>query len=221
MKNFQKRDKIFAVFACYICMKQKVLITSAVILLLLISIPSIYSIMAKTPQQPYKELGKKGEVEFRYYPEAVMASVTSSDPTYKGSANKNFRVLAGYIFGNNQSNNQIAMTAPVHMEMENGQSTMSFVMPDGYNLSNLPKPTSGAVELHKAPEEYLAVIRFGGWASDEKIERKKKELSEALLKLGIEHNNNFRFLGYNAPWDFLFRRNEIIVGIAQSAVPAM
>lgn len=201
-------------------MKRKLLIGSAVILLLIISIPYIYSIMAKTPQQPYKELGKKDELEFRYYPASVMASVTNSNPTYKGSANKSFRVLAGYIFGGNQSSNKIAMTAPVHMQMENGQSTMSFVMPEGYNLNNLPKPSSGAIELHTSPEEYVAVIRFGGWASDEKIERRKNELNAALTKLGVKHNNNFRYLGYNAPWDILFRRNEIVVGISKEAVPA-
>ncbi len=201
-------------------MKRKLFISSVVILLLTIAIAFITTIMAKTPQQPYKELGKKDELEFRYYPAAVLASVTNSNPTYKGSANKNFRVLAGYIFGGNQSSNKIAMTAPVHMQMENGQSTMSFVMPEGYNLNNLPKPSSGSIELHKSPEEYVAVIRFGGWASDEKIESRKKELNQQLSKLGIKHQNNFRFLGYNAPWDFLFRRNEIIVGISKESVPA-
>ena len=201
-------------------MKRKLFISSVVILLLTIAIAFITTIMAKTPQQPYKELGKKDELEFRYYPAAVLASVTNSNPTYKGSANKNFRVLAGYIFGGNQSSNKIAMTAPVHMQMENGQSTMSFVMPEGYNLNNLPKPSSGSIELHKSPEEYVAVIRFGGWASDEKIESRKKELNQHLSKLGIKHQNNFRFLGYNAPWDFLFRRNEIIVGISKESVPA-
>ncbi len=177
--------------------------------------------MAKTPQQQYKELGRKGELEFRFYPESVMASVTNSDTTYRGSSNKNFRVLAGYIFGGNQNSDKIAMTAPVHMEMGNGKSTMSFVMPEGYNLNNLPKPSSGSIELHKSHEEYVAVIRFGGWASDEKIEAKKKELHDLLQQAGIKHNNNFRFLGYNAPWDFLFRRNEIIVSINKESIMAI
>ena len=172
--------------------------------------------MAKTPQQPYKELGKRDDIEFRYYPKAIMASVTNNNPTYKGSANQNFRVLAGYIFGSNKSNDKIAMTAPVHMQMDNGKSTMSFVMPEGYSLDNLPQPSSGAIELHQSPEEYVAVIRFGGWASDEKIETKKQELHQMLTKMGIEHKNNFRFLGYNAPWDLPFRRNEIIVGISKN-----
>ena len=192
-------------------MKKKIAISSLIVLAILIV--TIGKIMAKTPQQPYKELGKKGELEFRFYPESVMASVTSSKNTYKESSNQNFRVLAGYIFGGNQSSNKIAMTAPVHMEMTKEKSTMSFVMPEGYNLNNLPKPSSGAVALHKSPEEYVVAIRFGGWASDEKIEEMKKELAELLKREGIKHQNNFRDLGYNAPWDLLFRRNEIIVSI--------
>ncbi len=200
-------------------MKRKYLYGS-VVLFLLLFIPFIASIMAKTPQQPYRELGSKGAVEFRYYPAAVMASVTSDEPTYKGSANRNFRELAGYIFGGNQRNDKIAMTAPVHMDMHDGKSTMSFVMPEGYMLENLPEPNTTAVTLHPSPEEYVAVIRFGGWASDKKIEEMKQELATQLSGLGIVHHNNFRFLGYNAPWDILSRRNEIIVGIDQDAVPA-
>lgn len=200
-------------------MKKKLIIISSVIVLLIVTIVLINTLMAKTPQQPYKELATKEDIEFRFYPEAVMASVTNNDGTYRGSSNKNFRVLAGYIFGGNQGNNKIAMTAPVHMQMESGQSTMSFVMPEGYNLENLPKPSSGAIQLHKSAEEYVAVIRFGGWASDEKIESKKNELYNQLSKLGIKHLNNFRFLGYNAPWDILFRRNEIMVSIRKEAVP--
>jgi hypothetical protein len=196
-------------------MKKKIAVSSVIVLTILIV--TIGKIMAKTPQQPYKELGKKGELEFRFYPESVMASVTSSKNTYKESSNQNFRVLAGYIFGSNQKSDKIAMTAPVHMEMTKEKSTMSFVMPQGYNLDNLPKPSSASIALHKSPEEYVAVIRFGGWASDEKIEEKKKEIHEQLTKFGIKHNNNFRFLGYNAPWDFLFRRNEIIVSIDKEA----
>lgn len=200
-------------------MKRRLVIASGILLVLLISITLIYTIMARTPQQPYTELNKTGDIEFRYYPKAVLASVTNNDPSYRGSANKNFRVLAGYIFGNNQGSNKIAMTAPVHMEMQEDKSTMSFVMPEGYTLENLPKPSSGAIQLHQVHEEYVAAIRFGGWASDEKIERKKKELNDELLKLDIKHNNDFRYLGYNAPWDIFFRRNEIIVSISKNSVP--
>ena len=199
-------------------MKRIVFFVAAVLLLIT---AIIYFTMAKTPLQPYTELGKKGMIEFRYYPVAIMASVTNSDPTYKGSSNSNFRVLAGYIFGGNQAGQKIAMTAPVHMETGKDGSTMSFVMPEGFTLEKLPRPRSGAVELHESPEEYVAVMRFGGWASDQVIETQKKELAEQLAALGIQHRNNFRFLGYNAPWDIFFRRNEVIVGIDKSELPVL
>jgi len=186
-------------------------------LILLCATISIHYIMAKTPQQPYQKIGSQGTLEFRYYPESVMATVNDPDTTYRGSSGKNFRALAGYIFGGNEKSQKIAMTAPVHMNWDNGGSSMSFVMPDGYNLNNLPAPSTASVKLHKTEEEYVAVIRFGGYASDKKIAEKQKELDELLKKEGIEHLNNFRFLGYNAPWDFLFRRNEIIVGISKES----
>ena len=177
----------------------------------------MHYIMAKTPQQPYQKIGSRGALEFRYYPEAVMATVSNSDSTYEGSSGKNFRVLAGYIFGGNEKNQKIAMTAPVHMNRHENGYNMSFVMPEGYNLNNLPAPSTAAVKIHKMEEEYVAVIRFSGYASDKKIAEKQKELDELLKLEGIEHLNNFRFLGYNAPWDFLFRRNEIIVSISKES----
>lgn len=177
--------------------------------------------MAKTPQQLYKEIATLGNLELRYYPEAIMATVKNKDTTFGGSSGKNFRVLAGYIFGSNASNEKIAMTAPVHMTFEKDTSTMSFVMPQGYNLNNLPTPSGSSIDLHKAEEEYVAVIRFGGYASDDKINMKQDALKDLLKQEGIGHNNNFRYLGYNAPWDFLFRRNEILVGISKDSAMKM
>jgi len=180
----------------------------------------MHYVMAKTPQQPYLKIGSKGSLEFRYYPEAVMATVNNPDSTFRGSSGKNFRALAAYIFGGNEKSQKIAMTAPVHMDWDNKGSSMSFVMPDGYNLNNLPAPVGAAVKLHKTEEEYVAVISFGGYASDKKIAEKETELKQLLKETGIKHFNNFRYLGYNAPWDFLFRRNEVIVGISKESVMA-
>ncbi len=194
-------------------MKRAIYLSLALVALLLVSSLIIHKLIARTPQQPYREIGSLGFVEFRYYPEAIMATVKNKDTTFQGSSGENFRVLAGYIFGSNDSNEKIAMTAPVHMNFEKDASYMSFVMPQGYNLNNLPTPSGSSIDLHKTEEEYVAVIRFGGYASDNKIKSKRDELKDLLKQEGIEHDNNFRYLGYNAPWDFLFRRNEIIVGI--------
>lgn len=200
-------------------MKTIILITAALLILVFLSLKAAPLFTSKVPQQAYTELGSQNKVEFRYYPSAVMASVVTSDTTYDKAANKSFRTLAGYIFGGNQTQEKIAMTAPVHMDMSGGKTTMSFVMPEGYSLNNLPQPQSGKVMLGVSAAEYVAVIRFRGWASDSKIAAMKKELSECLKSQHIPHQSNFRYLGYNAPWDLINRRNEIIVGIDSTSVP--
>lgn len=177
----------------------------------------LYS-MAQTPLQPYKTLGKKGNIEFRYYPSAYLASITQNETSYRGAANRGFRVLADYIFGNNKTNQSIAMTAPVHMAFDSGRTTMSFVMPEGYTLDNLPKPVSSSVTIHPSKEEYVAVLRFGGWASDEVINEKRAQLEKELAAIGIKPIGNVRFLGYNAPWDVFFRRNEVVFPLDPSSL---
>jgi len=92
-------------------------------------------------------------------------------------------------------------------------SSMSFVMPADYNLDNLPKPNDSTIRLEKSEDQYVAAIQFGGFANDEEIKKYASKLEEALKESDIIYYGNFRFLGYNAPFQLLGRRNEIIVNI--------
>ncbi|MEQ8363460.1 MAG: heme-binding protein [Cyclobacteriaceae bacterium] len=195
-------------------MNKSTLIVTGVVVLVISSIIIFYMIMGNTPEQPYKEVKKVGDIEIRYYPKAWMATVTSKETTYKKSSNNNFQKLAAYIFGSNQGKKEIAMTAPVRMDFDVNQSQMSFVMPEGYDRNNLPAPLNSEIQLHESEAEYVAVLRFGGYASDDKIEKKKKQLFAELESLGIQHSNNIHYLGYNAPWDIVFRRNEVVATIS-------
>jgi hypothetical protein len=196
-------------------MNKSTLIIAGVVVLLLAGILIFYRIMGKTPEQPYTVVKKVGNIEIRYYPKAWMATVASNEITYKKSSSNNFRKLASYIFGGNQGKKQIAMTAPVRMNFETTKSEMSFVMPEGYTRENLPAPLSNEIQLHESAAEYVAVLRFSGYASDSKIVEKKKQLFTELESLGITHSNTIRYLGYNAPWDILFRRNEVVTNISK------
>ena len=167
-----------------------------------------------TEQQPYQSIRRGKDFEVRYYPEATMATVTAGASTYKELGSSGFRKLAGYIFGGNQQNQQIAMTAPVHMEMTDTASSMSFVMPARYSKDQLPAPVNPEVVIKSVPAEYVAVISFGGFASDSKINRYSERLRRALEKQGIQYTGNFRYLGYNPPFQVIGRRNEIMVHIA-------
>jgi hypothetical protein len=133
--------------------------------------------------------------------------------TYKEMAYPGFRKLAGYIFGGNEQNQKIAMTAPVHMQMTDSGSTMSFVMPSGFNKENLPSPIDSSVKIQMSSEEHVAAITFGGYSNDKKIKSYSETLRKLLNENGIKHSDNFRFLGYNPPYQFWDRKNEIIVQV--------
>lgn len=168
---------------------------------------------SKTEKQKYRLVLKAKEFEIRYYPSATFATIFSDATNYKGVANKGFRKLAGYIFGGNEKKESISMTAPVRMSMSDKGSSMSFIMPEKYSNQSLPLPNDKSITIQNSNPEYVAVISFGGYASDEKITMYKDKLMEALAKEKIQAKGSFSFLGYNAPFQFLGRTNEVIIPI--------
>jgi hypothetical protein len=173
----------------------------------------IYFTMANTETQRYKIIKTTKDFEIRLYPSATTATTTMDAKTYKELSSAGFRKLASFIFGGNNANKNIAMTTPVHMDINDSQSSMSFVMPSNYDKDNLPKPNDSSITIKTTTEEYVAVIRFDGYANDEKIKNYAAKLESALKANEIKYYGNFRFLGYNAPYQFWGIRNEIIVSI--------
>ena len=163
--------------------------------------------------QKYRVVKKEDGFEIRFYPKATFATIRSSGTNYKQVSSGGFRKLAGYIFGGNDQNKSIAMTAPVRMEMSESGSAMSFVMPDKYDLASLPKPKDATVEIKQSEPVYAAVIAFGGYANDEKINDYNNKLVALLKKKNIKIIGQFNFLGYNAPFQFIRRKNEISIPI--------
>ncbi len=181
--------------------------------LLLIIISFTFKTMAKTEEQKYQVVYTEKEFEIRFYPSATLATVYSNAKSYKELSGNGFRMLAGYIFGGNESDTKISMTSPVHMDINNSESAMSFVMPSSYNKENLPKPDNSRVKIEKTEDEYVAVIRFGGYASDDDIQKYSEKLAKLLNEKGITYFGKFRLLGYNPPYEFIRRRNEVIVSV--------
>ena len=164
-------------------------------------------------KQKYRLVQSEKVYEIRHYPPAMLATIYSSAKSYRQISTPGFRALAGFIFGGNESNTRISMTAPVHVDINDSTSSMSFVMPSKYDEQSLPTPRDSRVKLEKSQAEYVAVLKFGGYANDEKIARYSDKLRKALEKKGISYSGNFRFLGYNPPYQFIGRRNEIIVSV--------
>ncbi len=169
--------------------------------------------MAKTEEQAYKVVHSEKEFEIRYYPSATLATVYSEARSYKELSGPGFRKLAGYIFGGNESDTRISMTSPVHMDIKNSGSSMSFVMPSSFRKENLPNPDDPDIKIEKTEDEYVAAIRFSGYASDEDIRTYSEMLKKLLTDKGIKFYGDFRYLGYDPPYKFIGRRNEIIVSV--------
>jgi hypothetical protein len=193
----------------------KIFLIITIIILILFSIFQIYTAMAtgKTETQAYKVIRAEKLFEIRYYPAAVMARISSTSKSYRDLGSSGFSKLAKYIFGGNSENKQIAMTSPVHMDIGDSISTMAFVMPSNFDKDNLPKPNNADIVIETSKPEYVAVIKFGGFASTERINEHKNILENALKDKGLTYYGNFRYLGYNPPFQLFGRRNEVIVAL--------
>jgi hypothetical protein len=194
-------------------MKNIIIIASISIIVIIIFLTSIIMAVNKTEEQKYTLILKENDFEIRFYPATVVATIKSNAKSYKELSGPGFNKLAGYIFGGNETNKSISMTAPVHMDINDTVSSMSFVMPAAYSESNLPKPNDPNVIIKKTSDEYVAALRFGGYASDGDLKFYSQKLENLLREKGITTIGNYRFLGYNPPFQPIGRRNEIIVRI--------
>lgn len=161
---------------------------------------------------PYDVVKQYEGFEIRKYEARNFSYVSMPRADYKTNSSQGFRMLAGYIFGGNEKEQKIAMTSPVAMDMNEGDSMqMMFMIPAEYNIEDLPNPNNSQVKFKTEPAKLVAAIAFGGWSDDEKIAENKSKLEALLNEAGIEHNGNFSYLGYNPPYELINRRNEVIV----------
>ncbi len=197
--------------------KIKLLLLALGILLLAFIVVQLFALKSQKniEMYPYALVKKGSTFEIRTYEASLFTAVTISPDTYKKSSKKGFSMLAGYIFGNNESNEKIAMTSPVTMSLSDS-TTMMFMVPRKLQKEKLPKPLEQKIKFIEEPAKTVAAIRFSGWANDEKITKYKQELCKALDVAKIPYSNKFYFLGYNAPYEFFNRKNEIIVELPKS-----
>ena len=190
----------------------KIITIALVSILLLFTFIQLYFLHLQRNIETYPYVVKKkyNQFEIRSYETTLFTSVKLSTKGYKNSSSKGFSILAGYIFGNNERSEKIAMTSPVSMSLEDS-TTMMFMVPKKLKKDLLPKPNQTGIEFKQEPAKTLAAIRFSGWANDTKIEKYKQHLKAALDAEGIKYTNQFYFFGYNAPFEILNRKNEILV----------
>lgn len=189
-------------------------IPTAIIGFIVISV-LVMSFTSKGTETPeYKVLKTIEGVEIRLYPNMIVAKTALQGSSFDKQGSDGFRTIAGYIFGGNDKSEKIAMTSPVVMSIGDS-ATMYFVMPKSYKQSDLPTPNSSQVKIMEESSKTLAVITYGGFSSDEKIENYRNKLAGILTKNNIKTKGDFMFMGYNAPWDVIDRKNEVAIEIVE------
>jgi len=150
-------------------------------------------------------------VELRDYAASIQARTTMASDD---SSSSSFRRLANYIFGGNTQEQSIAMTAPVETHTT-ADGYMAFTLPSQYAMAQLPSPNDQTVSLHAVPARRIAVIEFGGWATDGRVEEKSRELLAVLEANDIQTIGEPFLNQYNPPWTLPWnRRNEVAILVA-------
>ena len=139
-----------------------------------------------TEELSYQVLEKRNGYEIRQYGPVIVAE-TMINESFENAGNMAFGILAGYIFGNNQSktkismtapvsqtsSEKIAMTAPVNQKGSTGSYIISFTMPASYKFETLPVPNDSRVLLRQIEGRKLAVLRYAGTWSEENFQKRK------------------------------------------------
>jgi len=197
---------------------------------LVISLTFIGAAMA-TEEPKYSVVEKEPPFEVRAYAPMIVAEV-QVDGDLDGASGQGFRLIAAYIFGQNQVNEKIAMTAPVNVEEKTPQSakiamtapvgieskagkwTVSFVMPAQYTMESIPKPINSQVQLRQIPAVKKAVISFTGFYNEQKVSEKTLELEQWMQARNLQPSGVPNFARYNPPWTLPFmRRNEVMINL--------
>ncbi|MEM6887913.1 MAG: heme-binding protein [Pseudomonadota bacterium] len=157
---------------------------------------------------------RDGNIEVRAYPELVLAQVTRSGAR-RSAVQSAFPALARYIFAKNRPGDKIAMTAPVVQVPVENNWVVSFIMPNGSKLEDLPAP-QGDVRLLTQPARRMAAIRFSGRWTDKKFADITQQLQVWMDAAGLRDSGPPEYAYYNDPMTpASLRRNEILIELAR------
>ena len=186
----------------------------------------------------FDSLLKEDNLEVRRYAPQIIAE-TFVDGDMDSASSRGFRLIADYIFGNNEKagiamtvpvvvepaagSEKIAMTVPVSIEPQTEQEgamagakrwRIHFVMPSQYSMATLPKPVNSLVSLREIPAKSFAAITYTGFNTESSVQAKTDELARWIKSKNLEAIGKPQLARYNPPWTLPFlRRNEILLEI--------
>lgn len=197
-------------------MKWTLFITAATIVLFLVAqLVSLWAVR-RVEQVPYQVVERLRDAEVRSYPAHWAAGHSTRNARLSEAGTMGFRRLARYIFGGNDLEERIAMTAPVTLEQGDGGYTVFFGIPGGRTDHDLPVPDDPTVLVVERPSVRMACVRFGGRATDARIASELERLHRALAGSPWRMVGRPVVMGYDSPWQLLGRRNEVGIAVERA-----
>ena len=176
----------------------------------------------------YTVVEKEDDFEIRQYDSQIVAE-TYVDGDLEDVGNEGFRLLYGYISGDNKKkqsismtapvgqeagSEKIAMTAPVKQEKKDNQWRITFLMPAEYTLEALPEPDDARVNLAQEPGRIMAAVKYSGTWSKEGYEENRTMLEEYIQKRGLTKAGEPVWARYDPPFmPWFLRRNEVLIPV--------
>ena len=186
-----------------------------------------------TEEAEYTVLLKEQNLEVRLYEPHIVAE-TVVDKEFEDAGSEAFGRLFKYISGNNQAQQEIAMTAPVGQVAEgqeiesqeidmtapvgqtqvDGKWVVSFMMPGSFTMQTTPKPRDERIIIRQVPERTMAAIEYSGFWSKSGYQKNKSRLEDWIDKKGFIIQGKPVWARYNAPFmPWFLRRNEVLIPI--------
>ena len=171
-----------------------------------------------TKRQEYRVISTHKDFEVREYQPCVIAEVKVS-ADYATASSTAFGSLFKYISQGNNASEKIAMTAPViSAQREPAVSAdewfVSFVMPSGSTIGQMPQPNDARVHLRELAAETCVAASFKGTATAKKSEAVALQLRLAASKENIALSSETRICRFDPPFKPGFMQyNEIVIPI--------
>jgi len=170
-----------------------------------------------TEQPKYEVIKLSDGVELRRYAPHLVAEITVVAGSMREASRTGFGPLARYIFGNNQGERKIAMTAPVTTQEktsgteiamtapvttsanENGAYTIRFSMPSKWTLDTLPIPNDDEIQTNQVDTEIRVAYQFVGARSQARINEATAKIAAFLEAEKLEATSSIIIAGYDGP----------------------
>lgn len=201
------------------------------IITMMLMVLSVWTVGMSIEEPSYTVVIRSGQFEIRQYDPYIVVETMIQGTEMDEASNAGFRKLFKYISGNNRSNSEIGMTAPViterseKIEMTAPVTTVrtpegyaiAFIVPKQYNAQTVPVPNDSTVHIREVPGRTVAVIRFSGRWTDDNMKEHELELMQWLKETGKVPVSAPVIARYDPPFmPWFMRRNEIHVGIEPS-----